>query len=86
MMRKRYSGNLTFLIMNKKLEWLLGTWFGDSFHCSMIEKAINSESVSLAEFINGFDSLRNAQWDNKDDFETFIPDEFKMLYDSTQKV
>jgi hypothetical protein len=50
----------------------------------MIEKAINSESVSLAEFINGFDSLRNAQWDNKDDFETFIPDEFKMLYDSIQ--
>jgi hypothetical protein len=65
--------------MNKKLEWILETLITDSFHRRMVEKAINSKKVSLDEFISGFDAIRNAQWDNMDDYDTFIPDEFKEI-------
>lgn len=62
--------------MNRKLEWILETWFDGSLN-RMVEKAILDERISFEEFRSGFEKIRNAQWDGNT--EDFIPEEFKKL-------
>ena len=65
--------------MNAKLRWILETWFGDDFHCKMLEKAINSKRISLDDFISGFEAIRDKQYETSDVYDRFVPDVFEKL-------
>ena len=59
--------------MEDKIKWALENQFYGRY-LDLIVGAIKNDKVSLEDFINGYDAIRNAQWDNEEDF---TPKEFQ---------
>ena len=58
--------------MDEKIRWCLENQFNGRY-IDLIISAIKNDNVSLDDFISGYDAIRNAQWDNEEDF---TPKEF----------
>ena len=58
--------------MEDKLKWALANQFHGRY-LDLIVSAIKNDNVSLDDFISGYSAIRNAQWDNEEDF---TPKEF----------
>lgn len=60
--------------MNDKLSWVLH-YHHNLFHADMVERAINDDSVTLDDFIKGYEQICISERDTDDD--EFTPNEFK---------
>ena len=58
--------------MEEKIKWCLEYQFHGRY-LDLIVSAIKNDNVSLEDFISGYEAIRNAQWDNEDNF---TPKEF----------
>ena len=60
--------------MDEKLSWILESHY-NLFHADMIQRAMYDNNVSLLDFINGCNAIRESERDTDDD--EFTPEEFK---------
>ena len=59
--------------MNEKLSWLLESHY-NLFHADMIQRALNDDSISLQEFVDGCTAIDASERYTEND--EFTPKEF----------
>lgn len=62
--------------MDDKIKYLLDYQF-NLFHADLIWNALHDESISVVDFIAGYDAIKESERDTDDD--EFVPEEFKNL-------